>query len=314
MRQVYALLYPQEQTAYLQVSRRSLCPLLLAQHRWDLLLAALPRQSLTGAQIAAYCGTACPMDLQEKSYDLKRGPDTARPLLQALATPQSAAAVSAYLTRQNLQAGDILVDIGSGGTTQMLLQAVCNIKLHGCQLSCDDRLRGRLREDETAVFLFDGRPAPLLYWAGQPMLERLISEDVGATLGYTQTDKTITVQQASQPPTPLLDALQKGILRFAQDWQKSFLQTLAIPPQTAIAPFLRLVGQPTAAETVLLGDLTVEDGGVYPLAAPRKVGYYLTHANKAKQDLSAARWKIGFLKRLAPLPLPYDRLYAKMKK
>ena len=76
MRQVYELLYPQEQTAYLQVSRRSLCPLLLAQHRWDLLLAALPRQSLTGAQIAAYCGTACPMDLQEKSYDLKHGPDT----------------------------------------------------------------------------------------------------------------------------------------------------------------------------------------------------------------------------------------------
>ena len=314
MRDVYHTLYPQEETGYLQVSRRSLCPLLLAQHRWDLLLAALPRQSLTGAQIAAYCGTACPMDLQEKSYDLKRGPDTARPLLQALATPQSAAAVSAYLTRQNLQAGDILVDIGSGGTTQMLLQAVCNIKLHGCQLSCDDRLRGRLREDETAVFLFDGRPAPLLYWAGQPMLERLISEDVGATIGYTQTDKTITVQQASQPPTPLLDALQKGILRFAQDWQKSFLQTLAIPPQTAISPFLRLVGQPTAGETTLLGDLTVEDGGVYPLAAPRKVGYYLTHANQAKQDLSAARWKIGFLKRLAPLPLPYDRLYAKMKK
>ena len=60
--------------------------------------------------------------------------------------------------------------------------------------------------------------------------------------------------------------------------------------------------------------VSVEDGGVYPLAAPRKVGYYLTHANKAKQDLSAARWKIGFLKRLAPLPLPYDRLYAKMKK
>ena len=197
MRQVYALLYPQEQTAYLQVSRRSLCPLLLAQHRWDLLLAALPRQSLTGAQIAAYCGTACPMDLQEKSYDLKHGPDTARPLLQALATPQSAAAVSAYLTRQNLQAGDILVDIGSGGTTQMLLQAVCNIKLHGCQLSCDDRLRGRLREDETAVFLFDGRPAPLLYWAGQPMLERLISEDVGATLGYTQIDKP---SPSSRPP------------------------------------------------------------------------------------------------------------------
>ncbi|MBD8953352.1 MAG: hypothetical protein EGR85_12620, partial [Subdoligranulum sp.] len=127
MRQVYALLYPGEATAYLQVSRRSLCPLLLAQKQWDLLLTALPRQSLTGAQIAAYCGTACPPEQQAESYDLKHAPDTARSLLQTLAPPADADAVSAYLARQNLRAGDILVDIGSGGTTQILLQALCGI-------------------------------------------------------------------------------------------------------------------------------------------------------------------------------------------
>ena len=313
MRQVYALLYPGETPHYLQVSRRSLCPLLLAQKQWDLLLMALPRQQLTGAQIAAYCGTTCPADLQSKSYDVKNAPDTVRPLLQALAAQSGAEAVSAYLKQQDLRAGDILIDIGSGGTTQLLLQAVCSISLHGCQLSCDDRLRGRLSEAETAVFLFDGQPAPLLYWAGQPMLERLISEDVGATLGYTCTPAGVAVQQEPQQPIPLQAALQKGILCFAKEWQASFLQNVTIPSETAIAPFLRLVGQPTTGETALLGGLTVEDGGVYPLAAPQSLGHYLTHPRQAKQDFSAARWKIGFLQRLLPLPLPYDKLYAKLK-
>lgn len=314
MRQVYALLYPGEKTAYLQVSRRSLCPLLLDQKQWPLLQLALPRQQLTGAQIAAYCGTSCPPETAEKTYDLKADPDTVRPLLQSLAAPGCAAAVRTYLQQQDLQAGDILVDIGSGGTTQLLLQALCGVELHGCQLSCDARLRQRLDETRTEVFLFDGQPAPVLYWAGQPMLERLISQDIGATLGYTQTPAGITVQQAPQPAAPQLAALQKGILLFAEAWQASFLQNLSIPAETAIAPFLRLVGQPTAGETALLGDLTVEDGGVYPLASPRPLGYYLAHAGQAKRDLSAARWKIGFLKRLAPLPLPYDRLYTKMKR
>lgn len=71
---------------------------------------------------------------------------------------------------------------------------------------------------------------------------------------------------------------------------------------------------PTALQLALLGNLTVEDGGVYPLAAPQSVGHYLIHPGEAKRDFAAARWKIGYLKRLAPLPLPYGRLYLTFKK
>lgn len=182
------------------------------------------------------------------------------------------------------------------------------------QLSADDRLRSRFSAARTEVFLFDGAPAPRIYWAGQPLLERLLSQDVGATLSYTKTPVGFRVNTAAQPAEPLVAELQRGVLYFAQEWQKSVLNGQTIEPQRAITPFLRLVESPTALQAKLLGDLTVEDGGIYPLAAPRSVGYYLTHPAAAGRDLGTARWKIGFLKRLAPLPLPYGKIYQKLKK
>ena len=72
MRDVYHTLYPQEETGYLQVSRRSLAPAFLAAGDWATVLAALPRQTLTGAQIAEYCGTTCPPELADRQFDLKQ--------------------------------------------------------------------------------------------------------------------------------------------------------------------------------------------------------------------------------------------------
>ena len=206
MRTVYVRLYPEEETRYLQVSRRSLAPAFLARGDWTSVLAALPRQQLTGAH------------------------------------------------------------------------------------------------------------APRIYWAGQPMLERLLSQDVGATLGYAQAGDVVQVVTASHTLEPLLAQIQHGALQFAAAWQQSVLRGTAIPPQQAIALFLRLVESPTALQLKLLGNLTVEDGGTYPLAAPDSVGHYLTHPAEAKRDFAEARWKIGFLQRLAPLPLPYGKLYLKFKK
>ena len=296
MRDVYHTLYPQEETGYLQVSRRSLAPAFLAAGDWATVLAALPRQTLTGAQIAEYCGTTCPTELADRQFDLKQPDKEAlHAFFRQLPRPDAADAVTAYLSAQGIRPGDFLVDIGSGGTTQLLLERLLQFPLHGLQLSADDRLRTRFAPDQTEVFLFDGKPAPRLYWAGQQMLERLLSQDVGATLGYC--------------------AEKGGIVRVrTAAWRDSVLNGQPIPPQRAIAPFLRLVESPTALQLDLLGDLTVEDGGTYPLAAPQHTAHYLTHPRQARRDFAEARWKIGFLQRAVPLPLPYGKLYLKLKK
>ena len=113
-----------------------------------------------------------------------------------LPRPDAADAVTAYLSAQGICPGDFLVDIGSGGTTQLLLERLLQFPLHGLQLSADDRLRSRFSAARTEVFLFDGAPAPRIYWAGQPLLERLLSQDVGATLSYTKTPAGFRVNTA----------------------------------------------------------------------------------------------------------------------
>ena len=124
----------------------------------------------------------------------------------------------------------------------------------------------------------------------------------------------VRVRTARQPAEPRIAQIQSGVRRFAAAWRDSVLNGQPIPPQRAIAPFLRLVESPTALQLDLLGDLTVEDGGTYPLAAPQHTAHYLTHPRQARRDFAEARWKIGFLQRAVPLPLPYGKLYLKLKK
>lgn len=316
-RTIYAAQYPEEDTGYLQVSRRSLCPALLARQQYSLLAAALPRQVLNGRQIADYCGAVCPEEWENTRLDLKAeqaAGSTLYTLLKELQPRQDALAALEYLAQSGLRTGDILVDIGSGGTTQMLLEGLCGIHLHGLQISGDERLRARWSEENVQVFLDLEEKNSKLYWAGQPMLEKMISEDVGSAVGYHRDNGQYKVIRQGQKKEPCLEPIQQGACAFAAEWQNSILHQVKIPAELAIEPFLTLVAKPDQAQLSLLGDLCVEDGGVYPLAAPGTVTEYFLHPGALKKDLATARWKIGFLARLLPLPLPYDRLYLSMKK
>ena len=78
VRQVYQLLYPEEETFYLKVSRQSLLPALLQcpmnEQALALLADTLPRQQLTQRQIAAYLGFDSPKGHTTKTYDLRTRP------------------------------------------------------------------------------------------------------------------------------------------------------------------------------------------------------------------------------------------------
>lgn len=324
--------YPEDQrVGYLKVSRRSLCPALLQcpmdGENLALLADALPRQRLTVAQILEYCGfdkgVKLPNFTPETEVDLRARPlpqRTQELLLTVVAYGKTPAGESvrrkALLVRQYLHqqlSGEaILVDIGSGGTTQRLLEALRGIPMQGLYLACDERLYQHLPRERAKAFLFEGKAAPLWYWAGQPLLERLISERCGATVGYrSEGQSVVPVLEPAEVPD-CIRAAQEGARRYHTLRRASVLAEQEIPcPEGA---FLELVRAPRPEDAAILGEMTVEDGGIYPLASPAGWGRYLLHPGRLAADFAQARWKTAFLRRLFGLPLPYDKLYEMMKR
>ncbi|MGN0974533.1 MAG: hypothetical protein ACI4OL_00920, partial [Gemmiger sp.] len=214
-------------------------------------------------------------------------------------TCRQAALTMRYLNEQGLmQRPALLVDIGSGGTTQYVLQKLGAKNLRGAYLACDERLLERFPPDETVVYLFEGEPASLWYWCGQPILELFLSEPCGTVSGYRELDGTVQPLIAAVNRVPdELKELRRGAWSYAVTAGE-----IECPSEQVIAPFLKMIRCPLIQDVCLLGDLCVEDGDYYPLA-PAGPG-----------KLRAARWKTGYLKRLVKLPLPYDKLYEWIKK
>ncbi|KRL56462.1 hypothetical protein FD35_GL002098 [Furfurilactobacillus rossiae DSM 15814] len=82
----------------------------------------------------------------------------------------------------------------------------------------------------------------------------------------------------------------------------------------AFRPFHRIGTNPSAKDIELFADFEFFDHSFVPLAAPLSVGTYIKQPNRFKRDLSASRWKIGFLRRLFKLPLPYRWSYDLVKR
>ena len=295
-----------------------------------LLLDTLPRQVMRVDEILSFCGFPPDTRLPDydgcRMFDLRQRPADAeltKLLLRicalsrgtaGLAVRESAARVRAYLRDFDLtRPGTMLVDIGSGGTTQRVLQELCGAPLHGLYLACDERLFERLPRTDAQVCLFGGEPAPLWFWMAQPLLEYLISEPCGPTLGYHEAGTSVSpVREPVAPPAELL-AVQRGVLRFAKEWSASSLNGLELSPDRTILPFLRMARRPALRQAVCFGDFTLEDGVSFRLAAPAPLTAYLRNPARLARDFKDSRWKIGFLRRLLRLPLPYDAVYSLLK-
>lgn len=108
---------------------------------------------------------------------------------------------------------------------------------------------------------------------------------------------------------------QNGAMQFVKYMADKFLSDPLSGNINATLFNLCKVGlSPTLAEARFWGDFHRLSMVLRFLAKPKSLLSYLVCPQQLAKDFVVCTWKIGFMKRLLKLPLPYDRIYDSLKK
>lgn len=114
--------------------------------------------------------------------------------------------------------------------------------------------------------------------------------------------------------SPLFTA-QRFALRFVHDYkERRWGEYGLLKKDEAIRALCRLGLEPTLAEAKTFGDCVFTYQEVSNLARPKHgLPHYFAHPRELSREVNLCYWKPAFLKRLAPLSVPYWRILALVK-
>lgn len=107
---------------------------------------------------------------------------------------------------------------------------------------------------------------------------------------------------------------QNGAIEFCALLNKTGLGDLMkLTPEIVMLNYIRMGTKPTMKEAMVWGDLSFFEYSTHLIAKPRPYRYYLQLA-RLRDDFMNSYWKIGFLKRICRISIPYELIYDHIKK
>ena len=324
----YRLLYPEDDSEYVYLSRKSLRPI-YTNAVGDLTKAgeAFPDQEYTLFEILKYMG----YDPQSISHGLKSEKKRyngrtlgnyadIRSIMQSPQIVEQEAALArngySYLADRGLFSDDIiLADVGWHGTTQLLLEKIrgtigVNKTMYGCYIGSCAGTSSRIGK-EYCNWLFgenDDRP----FMRGIVLFESMILAPHGSTICFTKGESGRAEPVLGQPDniSDTIKQIQTGALLFISEFKDSILAAhIEVPKDFVCEGFEKLETKPLKEELIYIGDLDYENFYQTKIAKPKSLGYYLFHMRELKHDFMYAGWRTGFLYRLFQVRLPYAKVY-----
>lgn len=242
-----------------------------------------------------------------------------------------------YLKENNVQGKFAIVDIGWGGSMERYLTTTLNKlnipnNIYGYYIGVADYFTKNVKLSDMNMrgYLFDFKNssnAKDLRSSFVGLFESLFLEQDGSVEKYKSINDKIYSQRypyeylsnKGKPSFELksIEKVQKGALYFINLVKRdSILSTLLnFKPQELYLPLYLTGTRPDKLDLKLFADFKFYDEGrADKLANPKSISKYIKNRSSLKRDFLNSRWKIGFMKKLFKLNLPYQRLYNVMHK
>ena len=243
--------------------------------------------------------------------------------------------LSRYLNSVNFDKNTAIVDVGWYGNMQRALQRT--LKDLGKEKDINGYYVGVVPDSKTVLsseikvkgYLFEPGSENLfkIEKSMNGLMEWFFTAEHGSTLGYCENKNgeicpILDICEFDSEYMKLEDELfihnefQAGALDYVKMMSKySFLNCIEKKPEIVFRNLQNFGTEPLMKDLELFGNIRIirETGSQY-FAKPKGIIYYLIHPHTLINDMSSCGWRIGFMKRLFRLPIPYSKAYFFVRK
>ena len=237
-----------------------------------------------------------------------------------------------YIDQNRLSGKFAIVDIGwSGGMQRYLIETLNKLgidaSIKGYYIGVADYYKRNIEvvpNLDLNGYLFDflhDKNAKDKRSAFVGLFETLFLEQGGSVKNYRVESENVTANRLpyeyleNGKPTfeyrNVMD-IQRGALDFIKRFGDMDLNVSA---DTLYEGLSETGLKPKKADVDMFADFRFfDEGETLYLAKPKSIFYYIFHVGNLKRDFLSSRWKIGFMKSLFKISLPYEEMYRAMLK
>lgn len=226
-----------------------------------------------------------------------------------------------YLIKKEFRGEVAIVDIGWQGTMQKALNIIvkaCNIDVDitgyyiGIKRNALDFYHGKMHG-----YCFEPTNSKLenTFFSFGGLIEYFYSNNEGSVKEYQRNAPVLEINEyANTEYLEIMSLIQKGGLKYVSEAVKYYRFYAPISfYEYSLKKLFEFATKPKLQQLQPFKKIYYSNIYNYYMLPQHGFFYYLLHLKQLKTDINQSFWKIGFLKQLLKIPLPYLKIYEYLK-